>query len=139
MGGIKNSHQTQQKIAGFSAKTGVCGGSGFWCVKNDFYRDVGFLDLNLLTGLNKKHDQMYWNKLYQSTNGKDYILGLDHKLCIHTGSMAGSVCNTATRNKNAKNLNELLKFEESEKAIDEINFDSFYELIKNSKEMTNDW
>ena len=100
-----------------------------------------YLDVKNLVGFNKKHDQHYWTKLEKSTNGKDYILGLNHKLCIHVGSIAGSVCNVLTKNKNLKQRNpeELIKFEDAENKLDSMNFDEFYKMIINNKEMINNW
>jgi cellulose synthase/poly-beta-1,6-N-acetylglucosamine synthase-like glycosyltransferase len=140
-GGIKSKKEISEKIGGFRAKSGLFGGSGFWTVKNNFFRDIGYLNVKDLVGHNKKHDQLYWGKLGSVTNGHDYILGLDVKLVIHTGSMAGSVCNTLTRNKGLKqrNVEELIKFEEAEKAIDSLSFDDFFKIIVNNKEMIDNW
>lgn len=140
-GGIKNKKPVSQKIGGFNACTGQSGGSGLWSVRTNFFREIGFLDLNELINLDKKHDQHYWRKLGLVTKGKDYILGLETKLGIHVGSMAGSICNTLTRNKNIKQRNpeELIKFEDAEKTIDSMTFDEFYDKIKDNKSMTNDW
>ena len=140
-GGIKSKKELHDKFGGFKAKTGVYGGSGFWTLRPDFFREIGYLDVKELVGLDKKHDQGYWKKLGKSTNGKDYILGLDVKLAIHTGKISGSICNTLTRNKKIKQRKpkELIKFEEAEKRIDSMNFDQFYEMIKKDKSLMNDW
>lgn len=131
------------KIGGCKVKTGTYGGSGFWSVKPNFFREIGYLDVRPLIGQDKKHDQNYWKKLAAVTKGQDYILGLDSKLVIHTGSLAGSVCNTLTRNKrpqkHSENTNELIKFENAEKEIDSMTFDQFYQKIINNKEMINNW
>ena len=45
--GIISKNTLEQKISGFTAKTGQHGGSGFWCVKPDFFRiDNNFSKLN---------------------------------------------------------------------------------------------
>lgn len=138
-GGIKNKEVIPNKIAGRTAKIGKLGGSGLWSVRPNFFRDVGFLDISQLVGFDKKHDQMYWQILEKSSGGKSYILGLDFKLGIHVGRMVGSICNRLTSNKGNKNKLELIKFEDAEKRIDSMNFDEFYKLIENDKEMYNDW
>ena len=141
-GGIKSKTVVNEKIAGIKGnKIGKLGGSGFWTMLPTFAKDVGYLDVKNLVGFNKKHDQHYWTKLEKSTNGKDYILGLNYKLCIHVGSIAGSVCNVLTKNKNLKQRNseELIKFEEAENKLDSMNFDEFYKMIINNKEMINNW
>ena len=141
-GGIKSKTIITEKIGGLTGnKIGKLGGSGFWSVRPNFFRDVGYLDIPPLIGLTKKHDQNYWTKLEKTSKGKDYILGLNHKLCIHVGSIAGSICNTVTRNKNSKqkNVEELIKFEVAEKKIDSMTFDEFYKSIVNNKEMIDNW
>ena len=141
-GGIKSKTILNEKIAGLTGnKTGHLGGSGFWSLPTSFARDVGYLDVKSLVGHDKKHDQFYWSKLEHATKGKDYILGLNHKLCVHVGKIAGSVCNTLTKNKNLKQRNpeELIKFDDEEKKIDSLTFDEFYKLIINDKEMINNW
>ena len=138
-GGIKNKKEVDRYIAGYEAKTGVFGGSGLWSVKSNFFKEIGYLDIQKLINLNKKHDQSYWRKLGEVTKGKDYILGLDTKLGIHCGKMAGSTCNTLTKNSKNKNSEELIKFEDAEKKIDNMNFDKFYTVINNDKSLINDW
>ena len=39
---------------------GKLGGSGFWNVKTDFFKKVGYLDIKMLIGQNKRHDQNSW-------------------------------------------------------------------------------
>lgn len=135
-GGIMSKKDLSEKIAGFHAKTGKCGGSSFWSLKSNFLQEVGYLDIGPLVGLNKKHDQHYWTKLERVSKGKDYILGLDVPLALHAASVSGgSICNKLTRNKNVKNIEELIKFEESEKYINSLTFDQFFNSIKDNKEM----
>jgi len=136
-GGIMKKHDFHEKIGGFSAKTGQCGGSGFWCVKKNFFSDVGYLPIKNLINQNKKHDQNYWEIMCKLTRGKDYIMGIDTKLAMHCGSITGSLCNVLTKNKNTKekNLNELIKFEAEEKRIDDMSFDEFYKEISKNKEL----
>jgi len=137
-GGIMSKKDLGSKIIGLNAKTGKCSGSGFWVLKPNFAREIGYLDIPPLVGLSKKHDQQYWTKLERVSKGKDYVLGLEAILTIHAASVSGgSICNVLTRNKNLKqkNLEELIKFEESEKYINSLSFDQFFESIKNNKEM----
>lgn len=147
-GGIMKKKELTQLIGGMKAKTGTSGGSGFWTVKNNFFKEIGYLDVKPLIGHDKKHDQNYWSKLARATNNRDYILGIEKKIVVHTGSIAGSVCNTLTRNnknlhKKGKvvntNVNELIKFDHAEKEIDSMTFDQFLEKIKNNQSMIGDW
>lgn len=136
-GGIKQRIKLKSEIMGCNASLGKLGGSGFWSVKPDFFRVVGFLNLKQLVGHDKKHDQLYWNLIEKSTNGERYILGLDKKLGIHCGSIVGSVCNTLTRFKKDPNKLEKIKFKDNN--IEKISFDDFYNYIKNNKSLLNDW
>jgi len=138
-GGIMKKKEIPQKIAGYTAKVGTNGGSGFWVVKNNFFREVGYLNVKELIGHDKKHDQNYWRKLQQISKNQDYILGLQLKIVIHTGSIAGSICNTLTRNKTKADKHELIKFDNAENEIDKMNFDQFFERIKNNETMIGDW
>jgi len=141
-GGISSRKDCLVKIAGFNAQIGIHGGSGFWSVRPNFFRDVGYLDLKPLVGHDKKHDQNYWKKMEQVNNKKEYILGLDTKLVIHTGGLAGSICNTLTKNRSPylkKPVNDLIKFEESDKEIDSLTFNDFYNKIINNNDMINNW
>jgi len=128
-GGIIKKKDITQKIGGYLARTGTSGGSGFWTVKNNFFSEVGYLNVKDLVGHNKKHDQNYWKKLATINKGQDYILGLNIKLVVHTGAIAGSICNTLTRNNGQynKNVPELIKF------------DNFLEKIKSNESMARDW
>lgn len=138
-GGIKGSKIPDQKFAGFNARLGKLGGSGFWNVQTSFFRDVGYLDLKKLVGHNKRHDQEYWSLLDKINRGKPYILGLESKLCIHCGSIAGSVCNVLARSRGQKNQLDKIKFEDAEKKIDNMTFDDFLKTIQNNNKMSNDW
>ncbi len=134
-GGIKNGQKLPHKIAGVDAVIGKLGGSALWCVRNDFFRDVGYLNLKELVNHNKRHDQLYWRKLAQSTNGQRYILGLAKKLGIHCGRVAGSVCNVLSRKANKGNI----QFKVQDDNINSMNFDTFYKKICDRKELHNDW
>ena len=139
-GGIKAKKEIPQKIAGKNPVIGKYGGSGFWCVRSNFFKDVGFLDLKELVGFDKKHDQNYWRLLDKSSGGNDYILGLKDKLALHCGgSISGSVCNSLTRHKEKKNVLDLIKFEDSEKKIDAMTFDEFYTMITTDKSLYTGW
>jgi hypothetical protein len=140
-GGIKGPIEVV-KIGKMEGKLGTLGGSGLWSVRNNFFTDVGFLPLKELIGHDKRHDQIYWRLLGKSTlheKKKQYILGLNEKLGIHCGRLAGSVCNVLTRRKNDSNRLEKIKFEESEKNIDKITFGAFFQNIKENKVLMNDW
>lgn len=119
-------------------KSGRLGGSGLWSSRNNFFRDVGFLDLTRLVNHDKKHDQLYWLQMDKTTNGKDYIMGLNKKLGIHCGKQAGSVCNVLTKNKGG-DKKEFIKFEKAEEKLSKISFDEFYKLIQDNKELLRDW
>jgi hypothetical protein len=133
-GGIKGKEKIEHIIGKMKGRKGKLGGSGLWAFRNNFFRDIGFLDLKSLVGHNKKHDQQYWHKCEKATNGEPYIFALHEKLGIHCGRVAGSVCNKLTSNKNA-NIN----FEAAEKEIDNTDFDTFYEKIVNDKYLIGNW
>ena len=138
-GGIRQNVKVPHKIAAYKAEVGKLGGSGFWSIRNNFFRDVGFLDLSLLVGHNKKHDQNYWVKLNTVTNGQPYIMGIDKKLCIHCGKLAGSICNTLSKG-GTVNLEKQKKFFlDAEEKIDSMSFEDFMNLIINDKQLEKDW
>jgi len=138
-GGIKSHKETHQINKEIMGKVGSLGGSGLWSVKPDFFRTVGYLDLKSLIGQHKRHDQLYWRKLAQSSPGKPYIMGINKKLGIHCGMRAGSICNRLTRNKNSKDKLELIKFKGAEKKIDSVDFTTFYNSIVNDKTLIGNW
>lgn len=133
-GGIKNAQKLPYQIAGFDAVQGKLSGSGLWATRNNFFKDVGYLDLRDLRNKNKAHDQIYWRLLDKSSNGERYILGLKTKLGIHCGRIAGSVCNALTQNRHQD-----IAFKENDEKIDKMKFDDFYKYIMNKKELHNDW
>jgi len=135
-GGIKNKENINFKIANKTAYSGKFGGSGFWCIKPDFFDTVGFLDLRFLVGQNKKHDQHYWSLLEKSSNGKPYILGIDERLAIHVGGkFSQSICNILTKTNGDESKIE----DTDDKRIDDMSFDEFYNLIINDKELLTNW
>lgn len=138
-GAIINRVPFNDTICGYKAVLGRGGGSAFWSIQNNFFRDVGFLDLKQLIGQKKRHDISYWAKLSKITNGNPYILGLHKRLCIHTGKLAGSVCNTYTRNKNDPKVEEMIKFKEQEKFISNMTFDEFYKNVSHNEACLKDW
>jgi|GEM_PF-2626772 len=138
-GGIKSMEEHTVIDNNIEGKVGRLGGSGFWTVRPNFFSDVGLLDLKQLIGYDKRHDQLYWNKLSKSNGGKPYILGLKSKLAIHCGKFAGSVCNQLTKNRNKPNKDQLICFEESEESISKLSFEEFYKMIENDKNLLNDW
>ena len=138
-GGIKmvtpTKHQITDDIIG---REGKLGGSGLWSVRNNFFTDVGFLDLRRLVNYDKKHDQLYWQLMDKKNHGKPYIMGLNQKLGVHCGRQAGSVCNVLTRNK-GKDKKEKIKFAEAEERLSKVPFDKFYAMIENNKALLGDW
>lgn len=134
-GGIKPKHKVGE-INGVMIAQGKLGGSGFWAVRNNFFSDVGLLNLPGLVGQDKKHDQMYWKLMERASNGQPYILGLREKLAIHCGKFAGSICNRLTRN---KRNTEMIKFPEAEKNISEMTFDEFYKKVTSDQFTMKDW
>jgi len=125
-GGIKNINPQEHRIdSKITAITGKLSGSGFWSVKPDFYQDVGFLDLKPLVGLSKKHDQQYWKLL--SKKNTDYIMAVKSNMVLHTGSIAGSICNVIGFGTNDKKEKEI-QFRQQEERIDNMSFDEFYNL-----------
>jgi len=137
-GGVKGK-QYKDKIADVDARFGKLGGSGFWNVSTSFFRDIGYLDITKLVGHNKRHDQQYWALMERVNKGKPYIIGLNKKLCIHCGNIAGSVCNKLTKHRGQKNQLDSIKFEDAEKKIDEMSFGEFMKTIQNSSKLNNDW
>ena len=137
-GGIKAKSE-KHKIGDMTGAAGKLGGSGLWSVRPNFFRDVGFLNLKGLVGHDKKHDQSYWVMLDKSTKGKPYILGLSEKLGIHCGREAGSVCNRLTRHRGDKNKYNMIKFEQAEKDIAKLDFETFFKQIFSSRYLVNDW
>lgn len=139
-GGMRNVDKEVFHITDeLKGRRGFLGGSGFWCVRPNFFEDVGFLNLGALVGQDKKHDQMYWALLSKVTKGQPYIFGLKANLAYHTGPMAGSVCNRLTRNRTDKNKAEKIKFEEQEKNIDAMSFEEFYKRITTDERVRKGW
>jgi len=138
-GGIKSKKEEHHINKEMIGRVGALGGSGLWSVRPNFFRVVGYLDLKPLVGADKRHDQQYWRLLQMSSPGKPYIMGLNQKLGIHCGKVAGSVCNRLTRNRNNKDRLNLIKFEEAEKRIDAKDFQTFYDTIVNDKELIRNW
>jgi len=141
-GGIKDSIDLVGKtFSGFPAIVGRLGGSALWSVRNDFFKDVGLLNIVNLYGINKKHDSEYWKLLNKASGGSRYILGLKTKLGIHCGLVAGSVCNVLSQkgeiSKNSKD--EIIKFNEQDNYIDSLSFEEFYNIITSDRKFENDW
>ena len=114
---------------------GKLGGSGFWNVKTDFFKKVGYLDIKMLIGQNKRHDQLYWRLLDKASGGENYIIGTDKRLVYHLGGLAGSVCNMLTKHKAQKTKPENtrlkeLEFKEVDDKIDKMSFDEFYNMVQ---------
>lgn len=138
-GGMKNVDKEPIDVgSGLKGRSGFLGGSGFWAVRPNFFDDVGFLPLDKLVNQHKRHDQLYWQTLSKNTGGKPYIFGLLDKLAYHTGAIAGSVCNRLTRNRNNKNK-DIIKFEEQEQRIGDMNFDDFFQLVSTNDKTKKGW
>lgn len=138
-GGIKKKDQEHKIVDDLIGKAGMLGGSGLWSVRPNFFTDVGYLPLQQLVGQNKRHDQLYWQLLQKSSKSRHYIMGLNKKLGIHCGRMAGSVCNTLTRQKNKKEALKKICFEESDEKIRGMEFKEFFKLISNDQALIRDW
>lgn len=137
-GGIKQITD-KIKINGIIAKLGHLGGSGLWSMRNNFFTDVGTLDLGSLVKHDKKHDQNYWQLMNQKNGKKPYIMGLGVKLGIHCGKVSGSVCNRLTSNRNNPNKEQTIKFKEAEVNIGKQSFNEFFDSIMSDKLLIRDW
>lgn len=137
-GGAKIANRNKIKLGEKDCYEAILGGSGFWVTRNNFFSDVGFLDLKRLINHNKKHDQFYWELLRSKNKNKPYTLVVDHPFCYHTGKFSRSICNVLTNKKRDPELLEKIKFEQSEKTINNMSFDEFYNLIINDSE-TKKW
>lgn len=129
-GGIKNAIITPQKVTGHDSVTGKFSGSGFWSVRTNFYRDVGFLDMKPLVGLNKKHDQNFWRLLDQSAKGKRYVIGLKTLMVIDTGGFSGSICNIIGYGGVTGEKMEKIKYVKRDEEIEQMTFEEFYQKMK---------
>ena len=137
-GGIRNVKPLPWKVKEYAAYMGFLGGSGFWAVRPNFFSDVGLLDLRKLVGHDKKHDQLYWQKLQRASEGKPYIMGLRTKLTIHTGGMAGSICNKLAREGRNERTMEIIKFKVPDAQIEAMDFDTFFNQFTGWK-TNEDW
>jgi hypothetical protein len=126
-----------QMIAGVKCELGKLGGSELWCVKNNFFEEIGLLQVRNFVGLSKKYDQSYWYLADKITCGRPYILGLNHKLAIHCGSLTYSTCNTLTRKGPKVDLKEIE--EKTDKYIDGLTFEEFYDAISNDETLLKEW
>ena len=125
-GGIKYPVKNNpDKLGKMSYRLGKLGGSYFWSVRPNFFKDIGYLDLSKLVGKNKKHDQNYWTLLDRKTNGQPYIVGLKEKLVLDSGGFVGSICNILAHGENREKL-EKAKRKESDKKVDDLSFEEFY-------------
>jgi len=138
-GGIKERKKLAEKIGDYEAEIGKLGGSGFWCIKPDFFRTVGFLKVKSTYGINKKHDQEYWKILNSHTKGEPYILGLRTKLAYHCGYYVGSVCNVLTKVKDDKIAKQKIKFDSAEEEINKMSFVEFYSMVEKKKDLIKDY
>ena len=136
-GGIMEKRAISQKIAGVRCEIGKLGGSGLWSVKNDFFEKVGLLQVKNFMATTKKYDQSYWYLMERTNSGKPYILGLDHKLGIHCGSLTYSTCNILTKNKHQITLQEAE--EKTNKYIEGLTFEEFYNAVSTDDTLLKEW
>jgi hypothetical protein len=129
------SREVPQKIAGVKCKEGRLGGSGLWSVKHDFFDKIGLLQLKNFIGASKRYDQSYWHLVEIYTGGKSYILGLDHRLGVHCGSLSYSVCNVLTRTKMSLEEAE----EQTDKYIGGLSFEEFYNAVSTDEALLKEW
>lgn len=138
-GGITKRKALPDKVNGITLKIGKQSGSGFWNVRTSFFKDIGYLDLKKLVGHDKRHDSSYWQIMEKVNNGKEYIIGLEDLLCIHCGGLAGSICNTLTRNRDNNQRYELIKFKDAEEKIEKTSFQDFIKQITTNNSLRNSW
>lgn len=128
-GNIKDDTDLIGKMfGGYPARIGVRGGSALWALRNNFFTDVGFLDIRNVYGINKRHDSEYWKLLSKSSGGKPYILGLKTIIGTHCDQYIGSICNILS-NRLLDNKEDMIKFNEAERNIDIMSFDDFYAMV----------
>ena len=106
-----------------------------WSSRSNFYEKVGLLDPKPLQGFNKKHDQHYWVKMEQLSNGQPYILGLDAPLLLRGGPIAGSVCNIIGFSNNPNKLKQV-QYQANDEYIESLNFKEFYKKLYGTYEQT---
>lgn len=138
-GGIKSKIEKHQIADDLMGRAGTLGGSGLWSVRPNFFTDVGILPLKQLVGQNKRHDQLYWQALTKASGRKPYIMGLDKKLGIHCGKLAGSICNILTKQRNKQKALEHICFKDGDDNIRSMDFDTFYNKIQEDKKLIGDW
>ena len=124
-GAVKYGKWMEYDIAGYKAYHGKLGGSCLWASRSNFYEKVGLLDIKPLVGFNKKHDQHYWVKMENLSNGQPYIIGLDAPLLLRGGPIAGSVCNVIGFSNNPHKLKQV-QYQANDEYIESLNFNEFY-------------
>jgi len=134
-GGIKHAVIQPYKIRDANVYTGKLGGSGFWAVNTDFFNDVGFLNCANFINIHKKHDQLYWLKLARASRNNNYILAINERIVLHAGGIAGSVCNSLTKQSNSLNKLEKIKFKEVDAKIEKLTFDEFFSSVKDKSKL----
>ncbi len=115
-------------LAGIKSEIGTHGGSGLWSVGTDFFKTVGFLNLKQLVGQNKKHDQMYWQKLKAVCGNRPYVVAIKEILAYHGGPIAGSICNVLT-----KTINKDITFALKDQEIEKMDLNTLYIQLHNLK------
>ena len=120
-------------IDGRKCAVGRFSGSALWCVKTDFFSDVGFLDLSSMIGMNKKHDQRYWPRLKEKSGTDEYILGVEG-IAYHYYKV-GSMCNLLTKYKidDPDYNNKLMEIQTTDDTLADTKFNNFYNKNNNKK------
>lgn len=136
-GSIMERKEISQKIAGVRCEVGKLGGSELWCVRNDFFEKIGLLQTRNFVGASKRYDQSYWYLAERAASGKPYILGLDHKLGIHCGSLTYSTCNILTKKGPQTDLKEVEK--QTDKYIEGLTFQEFYDAVSTDEVLLKEW
>lgn len=134
-GGIMEARDVGRTIAGLKCKQGRLGGSGLWSVRTDFFDKIGLLQIKNFIDISKRYDQSYWHLVETHTGGKPYIVGLDHKLGIHCGSLSYSVCNNLARTKMTLEEAE----EKTDKYIAGLSFEEFYNAVSTDGTLLKEW
>jgi len=128
--GSKLGQKNKTELNGYTCHLGTHTGSGFWAVKPTFFLDVGFLDITKFIGLNKKHDQFYWQMMLEKNQGLPYICGVEHMLFYNCGWWGTkSLCNTLTVCPDSD-----VSFSEEEDKLSQMTFSEFYSAVQEASE-----
>lgn len=118
-------------------RLGINSGSGFWCIKPDFFSRVGLIEPELLVGINKRHDIELWSKLNELHKGKPYVCAIKIPMALHFSYFNGkdlSICKP-TRNDPSKEIIH----HDVEKLVNSMSYEEFIEFIKKDEELFSQW